>query len=74
MKTIAVETLARYSFSNSKKLPQYVNDRGRRLHWVGIGWIDVGPAKPSDTVVVRPWEPEVGKLHRTESFRPKVPR
>lgn len=62
MKTIPVETLARYSFCNSKRLPQYVNDRGRRLHWVGIGWCDEGPAKPSDVVVVHPWEPEVGKL------------
>lgn len=62
MKTITVEQLARYSFLNSKKLPQVVNDRGRRLRWVGIGWCDEGPAKPSDTVVIRPWEPEVGKL------------
>lgn len=62
MKTIPVETLARYAFSNSKNLPQVVNDRGRRLRWVGIGWCDEGPARPSDTVVVRPWEPEVGKL------------
>lgn len=53
-KTISIGTLARLSFCNSRKMPQVVNDGGRRKEWVGIGWIDVGPATGREVLVIRP--------------------
>lgn len=52
-KTIDVETLQRLAFCNSEKLPKTINDDGRRKLWVGIGWIDDGPATGSETKVIR---------------------
>ena len=52
-KTIYIETLQRLAFCNSDKLPQVINDEGRRKRWVGIGWVDDGPATGSETEVIR---------------------
>lgn len=40
------DELARLSFCNSKKLDEIspVDDRGRRKTFVGIGWVEEGPA------------------------------
>ena len=50
---ISVGALGRMSFSNSARLPQFVNDDGVRKHWVGIGWVPEGPAtgKPDEAIV-----------------------
>ena len=55
-KTIAVETLEHLAYCNSDKLPQVIDDHGRRKHWVGIGWVDEGPATgdEDETEVVYP--------------------
>lgn len=52
-KTIDVETLQRLAFCNSKNLPQIINDEGRRKLWVGVGWVDDGPATGNETEVIR---------------------
>lgn len=41
---IAREELARLAFVNARRMPQVVNDGGRRKRWVGIGWVDEGEA------------------------------
>ncbi len=43
-KPIKFSKLKRLSFCNSDKLPTTVIRDGRLLHWVGIGWVDEGPA------------------------------
>ena len=53
-KTISIERLKRLAFCNSDDLPQVINDDGRRKHWVGIGWIDEGPATGDETEVIYP--------------------
>ena len=45
MKTITRAEVARLAFCNSDKLPQKINIDGRLKEWVGIGWIDIGPAR-----------------------------
>jgi hypothetical protein len=50
-RTINRESLAVQAFCNSVKLPETVNLGGRRLRWVGIGWVDEGEATASDVVV-----------------------
>jgi hypothetical protein len=50
--TIAFETLKRLSFCNSMKLPSPVEINGRRMQWVGIGWVDEGEADGTETLVV----------------------
>lgn len=44
MPEITRRRVARLAFANSKDLPWLIDDRGRRRRWVGIGWIDEGPA------------------------------
>lgn len=52
-KTITAKRLAWLSMCNSRSLPKLVNDEGRRKRWVGIGWVDEGPAKGTETRVTR---------------------
>jgi hypothetical protein len=52
MKTIKRDELNRLSFINSTKLPQVVNDNGKRKQWVGFGWVEEGPAKGDEVKVV----------------------
>ena len=51
-KTIAFSELVRLSFCNSKQLPPIVEYKGRNKEWVGIGWIDIGPADGKGVLVV----------------------
>jgi hypothetical protein len=44
--------LARMSFTNSPRIPKTVNDGGRSKRWVGIGWVDEGPATGKEEAVV----------------------
>ena len=44
-KTITWDELCRLAFTNSPKLPQRVIVHGRLKEWVGIGWMDCGPAE-----------------------------
>jgi hypothetical protein len=53
-KTITRAELARLSFCNSDRLPRKINIDGRLKEWVGIGWIDLGPAKPGAVEVAEP--------------------
>ena len=53
LKTMTFSDFQRLSFANSPKLPEYVNIKGKRKHWVGIGWVDcVEPPTSDDTVIV----------------------
>lgn len=52
MKRIERSKLARLAFCNSRRMPQVVNDGGRRKRWVGIGWIDEGPATGRECLVI----------------------
>lgn len=45
-----LETLA---VLNSPQIPKLVNDSGRRMRWVGIGWVDEGLAQGDEECVVR---------------------
>lgn len=51
-KTIERKKLARLALCDSPDLPPVVNDDGRRRRWVGIGWVDEGPADGTETQVV----------------------
>lgn len=44
--------IARMSFTNSPRIPKTVNDGGRRKRWVGIGWVDEGPANGREAAVL----------------------
>lgn len=46
------ETYQRLCICNSEKLPEYVEIDGRRMEWVGIGVIDVGPAHGDEVLIV----------------------
>jgi len=50
--TIKRVDLARLAYCNSPKLPQAINDDGRRKRWVGIGWVDEGPAHGDEVIVL----------------------
>lgn len=50
--TIKFSELKRLQFCNSDKLPQLISRGGRRLQWVGIGWIDEGPSGNVETIVI----------------------
>lgn len=52
MKTITRAEVSRLAFCNSDKLPQKINIGGRLMEWVGIGWIDLGPARKGVVTVV----------------------
>ena len=51
-KTIKFAELKRLSFCNSPRLPKAIAVGGMRREWVGIGWIDVGPLRGDETLVV----------------------
>lgn len=51
-KTIRREALSRLAFCNSKRLPQVVEMDGKRLQWVGIGWVDEGDPHGNEVLVV----------------------
>ena len=51
-KTITREELARLSFCNSSSLPSKVNVDGHCMEWVGIGWINLGPARKGIITVI----------------------
>jgi hypothetical protein len=51
-KTITFDEFKRLEFCNSAKLPLTIEHDGRRQHWVGIGWIDQGPARGDEVLVV----------------------
>lgn len=51
-KTITFRELKRLSFCNSERLPRVVEANGRRLRWVGIGWVDEGEPTGRETLVV----------------------
>lgn len=51
-KTIKYDILYRLSFCNSKRLPSVVNMDGKRMRWVGIGWVDEGKPTGREVVVV----------------------
>lgn len=51
-KTIKLSQLQRMAFRNSPKMPQVVNHDGVRKEWVGIGWIDCGPATGREVKVI----------------------
>lgn len=51
-RTITASELQRLSFCNSPRLPRFVNVKGTRYEWVGIGWVPVGKARASDVRVV----------------------
>jgi hypothetical protein len=52
-KTIEFSKLQRLSVTNSDKLPDTVDICGRRRHWVGIGWVEEGPALGNEVIVVQ---------------------
>ena len=51
-KEITRAELARLSFCNSDRLQGLVNIKGRAMEWVGIGWIDTGPATGREKLTV----------------------
>jgi hypothetical protein len=51
-KTITWTELRRLAFCNSKELPEVVNHDGRAKRWVGIGWVEEGPATEDMVKVV----------------------
>lgn len=51
-KTISLKELSRLSFCNSRRLPRIVEKDGKRLEWVGIGWIDIGKPTGQEVLVV----------------------
>ena len=52
VETIKRVDLARLAYINSPRLPQVINDGGTRYRWVGIGWVDEGPAKGDEVKAV----------------------
>ena len=51
-RTVSVVELQRLIFCNSDRLPQTVNDDGKRKRWVGIGWVEEGPANGTEEATV----------------------
>lgn len=49
---IKFSELKQLSFANSEHLPSPVDVLGRRMTWVGIGWIDEGPVKGDEKALV----------------------
>ena len=47
------ERLEELAVLNSPHIPKLVNDSGRRMRWVGIGWVDEGQALGDEECVVR---------------------
>lgn len=51
-KTIRISELSRLAFCNSERLPTVVECNGKRLQWVGIGWVDEGKPRGDETLVI----------------------
>lgn len=49
--TIGLAELSRLSFCNSEQLPKAVEMDGKRLEWVGIGWVVVGSALGDEVLI-----------------------
>lgn len=50
--TISAKELRLLSATNSPRLPRFINDKGIRKEWVGIGWVSLdGKPELSDTLV-----------------------
>lgn len=56
--------LARWIASHSPELPDAINDHGVRYRWIGIngvGWVNDGPPRGSEPIVVDdPWPKKKG--------------
>ena len=50
-KTIKFSELKRLSVINSDRIPAAIAVGGKRLQWVGISWIEIGPAQGDETIV-----------------------
>ena len=50
--TIVRAELAWLAACNSPDLPSPVEMGGERLRWVGIGWVNEGPARGDETLVL----------------------
>lgn len=50
--TVKRDALVRMAAINSRNLPHLIEDGGRRKRWVGIGWVDEGPADGTEVLVV----------------------
>lgn len=62
--TIKFAEFKRLEFCNSHKLPTTIEHNGRRMHWIGIGWIDEGPAKGDEILLVEEPSAEVQDARR----------
>ncbi len=51
-KTMNLSELTRLCVVNSDKIPKRVEINGRRMHWVGIGMVDEGPAEGNEVVII----------------------
>lgn len=59
--TITFGRLKKLSFCNSKDLPSHIEVDGKRMHWVGIGWVEEGTAVGDEVLVVDSTEADVIK-------------
>lgn len=50
--TVKRDALIRMAAVNSRDLPHLIDDGSRRKRWVGIGWVDEGPADGTEVLVV----------------------
>lgn len=51
-RTIGADDLARMSTVNSRRMPRAVEQHGKRLEWVGIGWIEAGEPTGREPLVI----------------------
>lgn len=56
-RTIELKKIHPLCFTNSRRLPGAISVRGRRREWVGFAWIEVGPEKGTEPILV-----EKGKM------------
>jgi hypothetical protein len=50
--TILLSRLRDLAFLNAKSMPKVISMGGVRKQWVGIGWVDEGPADGTETLVL----------------------
>jgi hypothetical protein len=51
--TIGIDELRRLTFCNSDRLPSVIELDGKRLQWVGIGWVNEGEPNGDETLVIK---------------------
>ena len=51
-KTITSNKLYDMERINHSKMPQVIELEGRRMQWVGIGWVDEGEPTGDETLVI----------------------